>query len=165
MCKKCSRVKITKKEVRNLDDMELESPVIAKYHNYYSYGKVIEKHEQLFHHVQFVDNTLVDSIKSYDILVRFVLLIESLNDYILHFLLQNIDCEKDTPLIGDPVEVIWNKEQLHGKYTGNHVSLMYTVLFDNDAQISLKREDLYFTTEELPKRVQIKFIDSPKLLD
>lgn len=71
----------------------------------------------------------------------------------------------DTPLIGDPVEVIWNKEQLHGKYTGNHMSTMYTVLFDNDTQIALKREDLYIISEELPKRVQIKFIDSVKLID
>lgn len=71
MCKKCSKNKASKKEIRNLIDIEVESTVIAKYNGLYTYAKVIGKHEELFHHVQFVDNTIVDSIKSYDILVSF----------------------------------------------------------------------------------------------
>ena len=63
---------------------------------------------------------------------------------------------------GDPVEVIWNKEQLHGKYTGNHICMMYTVEFDNEAREALRREDLYLLTEDRPRRVQNNFLDSVK---
>lgn len=71
---------------------------------------------------------------------------------------QNRDCEKDPPEIGDAVEVIWNKEQLHGKYTGKHSCLLYTILFDDGSKIKAKREDFYLEGESLPRRVKYKLV-------
>lgn len=80
--------------------------------------------------------------------------------FILIFYTQNRDCEKDPPEVGDPVEVIWNKEQLHGKYSGNHTCKMYTILFDDGSQTKLKREDFYLESDELPKRVRMKMVNN-----
>lgn len=66
---------------------------------------------------------------------------------------------------GDPVEVIWNKELLHGKYVNFQVIQMFNVQFDNGAQLPLSRDDLYLLNQELPKRVQSKFTHSLKCLE
>ncbi|KAF7491569.1 putative lysine-specific demethylase 4B [Sarcoptes scabiei] len=128
-------------KLNNSNEIDLDMMVVAKFDNHcYSYAKVIDKYEELFHHVQFVDNTMVNTIRSNDILNR--------------------DCEKDRPVIGDPVEVIWNKEQLHGKYVGCHIQPMFNVVFENDIQVAVNREDVYLLTDELPKRIQLKFIEN-----
>lgn len=68
LCKKC-KSKSNRKEHRVLKDIEVNSSVVAKFHAHYAYAKLVSKKEDLFHRVQFVDNTLVSYIKSCDILV------------------------------------------------------------------------------------------------
>ena len=63
-------------------------------------------------------------------------------------------------MIGDPIEVIWNREQLHGKYAGCHITKMYRIEFDNGQQTSFKREDLYKLNDDIPKRVQVRITDN-----
>jgi hypothetical protein len=62
------------------------------------------------------------------------------------------------PKIGQPVEVVWNKDQLHGRYTGKHVCLLYQIEFDDGSQHNYKREDFYLQDDQLPKRVKIKLV-------
>jgi len=69
ICKRC-KSKMNKCQIRrNLDDVKMNSEVIAKYGSFYAVGRVICQSEELFHRVQFVDNTQVDDITSCDILV------------------------------------------------------------------------------------------------
>lgn len=72
-CKKCSNIAQTKKQApeRVLNEVQPEEMVIAKHKNsrYYT-AKVVDKYEQVFHHVHFVDNSFTENIKSFDILVR-----------------------------------------------------------------------------------------------
>lgn len=143
LCKKCKIKSINNRnKFRSFCEVDIGAEVIAKYHAYYSYARVVSINEEQFHKVEFVaDNTLVDNIKGNQILNRNV--------------------EHDMPQIGDVVEVLLNQEQLHGKYAGNHICKMYTCVFDNDVQLAFRREDVYLKDqEELPKRVQMKFIDS-----
>lgn len=56
--------------------------------------------------------------------------------------------------------MIWNKEQLHGKYSGCHTCAVFTVLFDNDAKLSLQREDVFAKGAVLPKRVHCKLVEN-----
>lgn len=140
-CPNCfNRNRKRTKRQKSQPEIELNTKVIAKYnYNQYAYGQVIEKTSETLHHVQFVDTT-AENIKSLDIL--------------------NQDCTVSNPEIGDTIEVIWNKEQLHGKYCGNHYSVTYTILFDDDSRVELKREDIYSVNEVLPRRVQIKLLTS-----
>ena len=74
ICKKCRKKNSTKtKAIRNLCELELETLVVAKCEDIYTYGKVININEVLFHRVLFVDNTLANNIKSCDILVSLLL--------------------------------------------------------------------------------------------
>lgn len=73
-CKKCSQNSQSKKKQftsnRNLKEVEPGEIVIAKHKNKRFYNsKVIDKFEQVFHHVHFVDNSFTKNIKSCDILV------------------------------------------------------------------------------------------------
>lgn len=73
-CKKCTQNSQSKKKQfssRNLREVELGEKVIAKHKNkrYYN-AKVVEKIEQVFHHVHFVDNSFTKNLKSCDILVK-----------------------------------------------------------------------------------------------
>ncbi|XP_054162658.1 lysine-specific demethylase 4C-like [Oppia nitens] len=143
-CRKCSDSTNNKKRKsldRLLSDVNINEIVIAKHKNHRFYrGKVLDKVEQVLHHVHFVDNSFTNYVKPSDILNR--------------------DCERDPPDIGDPIEVIWNREQLHGKYTGNHSCLMYVIAFDDESRIKTKREDFYLLTEDLPKRVKDKLSEA-----
>nr|XP_046915536.1 lysine-specific demethylase 4B-like [Dermatophagoides farinae] len=150
MCKKCQMNKFYRNPSNHLqhqhndrreENIELNMMVIARYSpNCYSYARIVECFDEMMHHVQFVDNTFVNNIHSADILNR--------------------DCAKDRPMIGDPVEVIWNKEQLHGKYAGCHVTKMYRIEFNNGLQTSFKREDFFRLNDDIPKRVQVRITDN-----
>lgn len=139
-CDKCQSAKLNKGRdflQENVIELDLGMTVIAKYDtNCYSYAKVVNKFQELLHHVQFVGR-LVTNIGSHEILNR--------------------DCEKDPPAVGDLVEAIWNKQQLHGTYAGSHSLQMYTVQFDDGTNVSLSRDDLHMLDEEFPKRVQSRF--------
>lgn len=51
-------------------EIEIGAIVIAKYHAYYSFARVVSINEEQFHKVEFIaDNTLVDTIKGNQILV------------------------------------------------------------------------------------------------
>lgn len=41
---------------------------------------------------------------------------------------------------------------------------MYTINIDDKKIVTLKREDLYLTNEDLPRRVQLKFVHELKSL-
>lgn len=57
--------------LKNGDEIEVNSIVIAKYQSVYSYARVLAKSEEVFHRVLFVDNSLVTNLRSCDILVSF----------------------------------------------------------------------------------------------
>lgn len=58
------------------------------------------------------------------------------------------------------VEVIFNKDHLCGRYSGNHTCKVYTILFDDDSQIKTQRDEFYLPTDDLPKKVLIKMVGS-----
>lgn len=84
-CKRC-RKKMSSKKVRNLTELELETLVVTKCEDVYTYGRVVEIKEVLLHRVSFVDNTSADDIKSCDILVR-------LHLYLSKHLLTSFACD------------------------------------------------------------------------
>lgn len=69
-CKKCANISQPKKSDRVLNDVQTDQIVIAKHKNsrYYK-ARVVEKYNQVFHHVHFVDNSFTNNIKSSEILV------------------------------------------------------------------------------------------------
>ncbi|CAG2115086.1 unnamed protein product [Medioppia subpectinata] len=139
-CKKCSNVAQNNKKKLNdrvLNDVQNGETVIARHKNSRFYkAKIVNKIEQVFHHVHFDDNSFTEQLKGSDFLNR--------------------NCEEDPPEIGDAVEVIWNKEHLHGNYTGRHSFVVYAIAFDDESLIKVKREDFYQLTEDLPRRVKYK---------
>ncbi len=71
LCKKCKIKSINNRnKFRSFCEVDIGAEVIAKYHAYYSYARVVSINEEQFHKVEFVaDNTLVDNIKGNQILV------------------------------------------------------------------------------------------------
>ncbi len=70
-CQRCAlRVQSRQAEDRNLVDVDINTKVIAKHKNSrYYVAKVVEKWEQTFHHVHFVDNSFTRVLKDSDFLV------------------------------------------------------------------------------------------------
>ena len=80
----------------------------------------------------------------------------------IHFIssTQSHNCIRD----GDPkknaaVKVRWTDNELYnGKFVRSYYVKLYDVEFENEAVVTVKREDVYAQEEPLPKRVQTRFV-------
>uniref|UniRef100_A0A6P8NUJ1 [histone H3]-trimethyl-L-lysine(9) demethylase n=1 Tax=Geotrypetes seraphini TaxID=260995 RepID=A0A6P8NUJ1_GEOSA len=70
----------------------------------------------------------------------------------------NRDCLKlGPPAVGEVVQVKWPDGILYGaKYLGTNVVQIYQVEFEDESQLTVKREEIYTQDEELPKRVKAR---------
>uniref|UniRef100_A0A8B9RJ64 [histone H3]-trimethyl-L-lysine(9) demethylase n=1 Tax=Astyanax mexicanus TaxID=7994 RepID=A0A8B9RJ64_ASTMX len=113
--------------------------VICKHKNgrYYQ-CEVAELTKATFYEVVFDDGSFSDNLFPEDIVNR--------------------DCLKlGPPAEGDVVQVRWTDGLIYGgKFVASHVIPMYLVEFEDESQLTVKREDVYCLDEELPKRVKAR---------
>ncbi|XP_039532600.1 lysine-specific demethylase 4A isoform X2 [Pimephales promelas] len=111
--------------------------VICKHRNLrYYHCEVVELTKATFYEVIFDDGSFSDNLFPEDIVNR--------------------DCLKHgPPSEGDVVQVRWTDGLIYGaKFVSDHIIPMYQVEFEDDSQLTVKREDVYSLDEELPKRVK-----------
>uniref|UniRef100_A0AAR2KYZ3 [histone H3]-trimethyl-L-lysine(9) demethylase n=1 Tax=Pygocentrus nattereri TaxID=42514 RepID=A0AAR2KYZ3_PYGNA len=113
--------------------------VICKHKNgrYYQCD-VVELIKATFYEVIFDDGSFSDNLFPEDIVNR--------------------DCVKlGPPAEGDMVQVRWTDGLIYGgKFVAAHIIPMYQVEFEDESQLTAKREDVYCLDEELPKRVRAR---------
>uniref|UniRef100_A0AAR2K518 [histone H3]-trimethyl-L-lysine(9) demethylase n=1 Tax=Pygocentrus nattereri TaxID=42514 RepID=A0AAR2K518_PYGNA len=119
--------------------LEEGQKVICKHKNgrYYQCD-VVELIKATFYEVIFDDGSFSDNLFPEDIVNR--------------------DCVKlGPPAEGDMVQVRWTDGLIYGgKFVAAHIIPMYQVEFEDESQLTAKREDVYCLDEELPKRVRAR---------
>ncbi|XP_060723132.1 lysine-specific demethylase 4A isoform X2 [Tachysurus vachellii] len=70
----------------------------------------------------------------------------------------NRDCVRlGPPAEGDAVQVRWTDGLIYGaKFVAAHIIPMYQLEFEDESQLTVKREEVYCMDEELPKRVKAR---------
>nr|XP_061795147.1 lysine-specific demethylase 4A-like [Nerophis lumbriciformis] len=136
----CPRHKTPTVIERNKDSMRelaVGQRVICKYRNgRYYHSEVVGLTTATFYEVVFDDGSYSDNLFPEDI--------------------ENRDCARlGPPAEGATVSVRWTDGLLYGaKFVASHSIPMYLVEFEDESQISVKREDVYTLDEDLPKRVK-----------
>ncbi|XP_051554735.1 lysine-specific demethylase 4A [Myxocyprinus asiaticus] len=123
----------------SLRELENGQKVICKHRNgRYYHCEVVELTKATFYEVIFDDGSFSDNLFPEDIVNR--------------------DCRQlGPPSEGDVVQVRWTDSLIYGaKFVAAHVIPMYQVEFEDDSQLTVKREDVYSLDEELPKRVKAR---------
>uniref|UniRef100_A0A671L0I0 [histone H3]-trimethyl-L-lysine(9) demethylase n=1 Tax=Sinocyclocheilus anshuiensis TaxID=1608454 RepID=A0A671L0I0_9TELE len=113
--------------------------VICKHRNSrYYHCEVVELTKATFYEVIFDDGSFSDNLFPEDIVNR--------------------DCRQlGPPSEGDVVQVRWTDGLIYGaKFVSDHIIPMYQVEFEDDSQLTVKREDVYSLDEELPKRIKAR---------
>uniref|UniRef100_A0A671RPR8 [histone H3]-trimethyl-L-lysine(9) demethylase n=1 Tax=Sinocyclocheilus anshuiensis TaxID=1608454 RepID=A0A671RPR8_9TELE len=119
--------------------IEKGQKVISKHRNgRYYHCEVVELTKATFYEVIFDDGSFSDNLFPEDIVNR--------------------DCRQlGPPSEGDVVQVRWTDGLIYGaKFVSDHIIPMYQVEFEDDSQLTVKREDVYSLDEELPKRVKAR---------
>ncbi|XP_030630394.1 lysine-specific demethylase 4A [Chanos chanos] len=123
----------------NMRELEEGQKVICKHKNgrYYQ-CEVVELIKATFYEVIFDDGSFSDNLFPEDIVNR--------------------DCVKlGPPPEGEVVQVRWTDGLLYGaKFVAAHIIPMYQVEFEDESQLTVKRDDVYSLDEELPKRVKAR---------
>ncbi|XP_066508373.1 lysine-specific demethylase 4A-like isoform X1 [Hoplias malabaricus] len=123
----------------SLQELEEGQQVICKHKNgrYYQ-CEVVGLVKATFYEVIFDDGSFSDNLFPEDIVNR--------------------DCVKlGPPAEGDLVQVRWTDGLVYGgKFVAAHIIPMYQVEFEDESQLTAKREDVYCLDEELPKRVKAR---------
>ncbi|XP_077413313.1 lysine-specific demethylase 4A isoform X1 [Vanacampus margaritifer] len=136
----CPRHKANNITERNKDamrELSVGQRVICKYRNgRYYHSEVVELTTATFYEVVFDDGSYSDNLLPEDI--------------------ENRDCVRlGPPAEGAHVSVRWTDGLVYGaKFVASHSIPMYLVEFEDESQISVKREDVYTLDEDLPKRVK-----------
>uniref|UniRef100_A0A673JIA4 [histone H3]-trimethyl-L-lysine(9) demethylase n=1 Tax=Sinocyclocheilus rhinocerous TaxID=307959 RepID=A0A673JIA4_9TELE len=115
--------------------------VICKHRNSrYYHCEVVELTKATFYEVIFDDGSFSDNLFPEDIVNR--------------------DCRQlGPPSEGDEVQVRWTDGLIYGaKFVSDHIIPMYQVEFEDDSQLTVKREDVYSLDEELPKRIKARLV-------
>uniref|UniRef100_A0A673JKA0 [histone H3]-trimethyl-L-lysine(9) demethylase n=1 Tax=Sinocyclocheilus rhinocerous TaxID=307959 RepID=A0A673JKA0_9TELE len=119
--------------------LEKGQKVICKHRNSrYYHCEVVELTKATFYEVIFDDGSFSDNLFPEDIVNR--------------------DCRQlGPPSEGDEVQVRWTDGLIYGaKFVSDHIIPMYQVEFEDDSQLTVKREDVYSLDEELPKRIKAR---------
>ncbi|XP_063795426.1 lysine-specific demethylase 4A [Pseudophryne corroboree] len=120
-------------------DIVLGQTVISKHKNgrYYQ-CEVVKLMKETFYEVNFDDGSFSDNLYPEDIVSR--------------------DClNLGPPPAGDTVQVRWTDGLVYGaKFVASHTIQMYQVEFEDESQLSAKRDDVYTLDEDLPKRVKTR---------
>uniref|UniRef100_A0A671RPB9 [histone H3]-trimethyl-L-lysine(9) demethylase n=1 Tax=Sinocyclocheilus anshuiensis TaxID=1608454 RepID=A0A671RPB9_9TELE len=122
-------------------ELEKGQKVISKHRNgRYYHCEVVELTKATFYEVIFDDGSFSDNLFPEDIVNR--------------------DCRQlGPPSEGDVVQVRWTDGLIYGaKFVSDHIIPMYQVEFEDDSQLTVKREDVYSLDEELPKRVKARLV-------
>uniref|UniRef100_A0A8C6U3W4 Lysine-specific demethylase 4B n=1 Tax=Neogobius melanostomus TaxID=47308 RepID=A0A8C6U3W4_9GOBI len=121
--------------------------VISKHKNlrYYN-SKVTQITSQTFYEVMFDDGSFSNDTYPEDIVSR--------------------DCVNiGPPEVGEAVQVKWPDGLFYdAKYLGSNISYMYQVEFEDGSQVLAKREDIYTSEEDLPKKVKRRLVSTGYLL-
>nr|XP_055058576.1 lysine-specific demethylase 4A-like isoform X1 [Misgurnus anguillicaudatus] len=123
----------------SMRELENGQKVICKHKNgRYYHCEVVELTKATFYEVIFDDGSFSDNLFPEDIVNR--------------------DCKQlGPPSEGDVVQVLWTDGLIYGaKFVAAHIIPMYQVEFEDDSQLTVKREDVYSLDEELPKRVKAR---------
>ncbi|XP_056599713.1 lysine-specific demethylase 4A [Triplophysa dalaica] len=123
----------------SMRELENGQKVICKHKNgRYYHCEVVELTTATFYEVIFDDGSFSDNLFPEDIVNR--------------------DCQQlGPPSEGDVVQVRWTDGLIYGaKFVAAHIIPMYQVEFEDDSQLTVKREELYSLEEELPKRVKTR---------
>ncbi|XP_034038547.1 lysine-specific demethylase 4A-like [Thalassophryne amazonica] len=121
----------------SMQELRVGQRVISKYRNgRYYHSEVVELTTATFYEVVFDDGSYSDNLFPEDI--------------------ENRDCVRlGPPSKGDIVQVRWTDGLIYGaKFVASHSIPMYMVEFEDESQITVKREDIYSLDEDLPKRVK-----------
>uniref|UniRef100_A0A672RDU3 [histone H3]-trimethyl-L-lysine(9) demethylase n=1 Tax=Sinocyclocheilus grahami TaxID=75366 RepID=A0A672RDU3_SINGR len=122
-------------------ELEKGQKVICKHRNSrYYHCEVVELTKATFYEVIFDDGSFSDNLFPEDIVNR--------------------DCRQlGPPSEGDVVQVRWTDGLIYGaKFVSDHIIPMYQVEFEDDSQLTVKREDVYSLDEELPKRIKARLV-------
>uniref|UniRef100_A0AAR2KB84 [histone H3]-trimethyl-L-lysine(9) demethylase n=1 Tax=Pygocentrus nattereri TaxID=42514 RepID=A0AAR2KB84_PYGNA len=132
-------IKLYPLNLEQVASLEEGQKVICKHKNgrYYQCD-VVELIKATFYEVIFDDGSFSDNLFPEDIVNR--------------------DCVKlGPPAEGDMVQVRWTDGLIYGgKFVAAHIIPMYQVEFEDESQLTAKREDVYCLDEELPKRVRAR---------
>uniref|UniRef100_A0A671L0C9 [histone H3]-trimethyl-L-lysine(9) demethylase n=1 Tax=Sinocyclocheilus anshuiensis TaxID=1608454 RepID=A0A671L0C9_9TELE len=123
----------------SMRELEKGQKVICKHRNSrYYHCEVVELTKATFYEVIFDDGSFSDNLFPEDIVNR--------------------DCRQlGPPSEGDVVQVRWTDGLIYGaKFVSDHIIPMYQVEFEDDSQLTVKREDVYSLDEELPKRIKAR---------
>ncbi|XP_016412052.1 lysine-specific demethylase 4A-like [Sinocyclocheilus rhinocerous] len=123
----------------SMRELEKGQKVICKHRNSrYYHCEVVELTKATFYEVIFDDGSFSDNLFPEDIVNR--------------------DCRQlGPPSEGDEVQVRWTDGLIYGaKFVSDHIIPMYQVEFEDDSQLTVKREDVYSLDEELPKRIKAR---------
>uniref|UniRef100_A0A672RC67 [histone H3]-trimethyl-L-lysine(9) demethylase n=1 Tax=Sinocyclocheilus grahami TaxID=75366 RepID=A0A672RC67_SINGR len=125
----------------SMRELEKGQKVICKHRNSrYYHCEVVELTKATFYEVIFDDGSFSDNLFPEDIVNR--------------------DCRQlGPPSEGDVVQVRWTDGLIYGaKFVSDHIIPMYQVEFEDDSQLTVKREDVYSLDEELPKRIKARLV-------
>ncbi|TRY85253.1 hypothetical protein DNTS_003557 [Danionella cerebrum] len=137
-----SSVPLDRFRLRNkasMGELEKGQKVICKHKNSrYYHCEVTELTKATFYEVIFDDGSFSDNLFPEDIVNR--------------------DCQLlGPPAEGDVVQVLWTDGLIYGaKFVSDHIIPMYQVEFEDNSQLTVKREELFSLNEELPKRVKAR---------
>lgn len=123
----------------SLQELGVGQKVICKHKNgRYYHCEVAELTKATFYEVIFDDGSFSDNLFPEDIVNR--------------------DCVRlGPPVEGEVVQVRWTDGLIYGgKFVAAHIIPMYQVEFEDESQLTVKREDVYCLDEELPKRVKAR---------
>ncbi|XP_026887784.2 lysine-specific demethylase 4A [Electrophorus electricus] len=127
------------RNMASLRELQEGQKVICKHKNgrYYQ-SEVVELIKATFYEVVFDDGSFSDNLFPEDIVNR--------------------DCvQLGPPAEGDVVQVRWTDGLIYGaKFVAAHIIPMYQLEFEDESQLTAKREDVYCLDEELPKRVKAR---------
>ncbi|KAJ7986383.1 hypothetical protein DPEC_G00339340 [Dallia pectoralis] len=127
----------TERNKAAMHELSVGQRVICKHKNgrYYQCD-VVQLSKETFYEVNFDDGSFSDNLFPQDIVGR--------------------DCVKlGPPPHGDVVQVRWTDGLVYGAtFVAAHDIQMYQVEFEDGSQLTAKRDDVYTTDEELPKRVK-----------
>ncbi|XP_046732188.1 lysine-specific demethylase 4A isoform X2 [Silurus meridionalis] len=123
----------------SLRELVTGQKVICKHKNgRYYHCEVVELTKATFYEVVFDDGSFSDNLFPEDIVNR--------------------DCVRlGPPAEGAVVQVRWTDGLIYGaKFVAAHVIPMYQLEFEDESQLTVKREEVYCLDEELPKRVKAR---------